>query len=131
MKRKFVLLAISILLVACWKNESPKINEIKLSDGSLIQTDFEIEETSAGEKVFIVEYRRDKKVLKEKTLEKEVLEVWSKLEAKANESGATEGIIKTRYFIGKDEQTGESVYEDFLYATEKIENGTWQIKKVN
>jgi hypothetical protein len=131
MKRIFILVMISIFLVSCWKNEAPKINEMKLSDGSIIRTDFEIKKTSAGERVFVVEYRRDKKILKEDTLEKEVLEVWSHLEAEADKSGATEGIIRARYFIEKDEKTREPVYEDFLYATEKIENGTWQIKKVN
>lgn len=126
-----VLLLLSIISVSCGKNVSPGETEIKLSDGSLIKVNLEEKETSAGEKVLIAEYRRDKRILKEETLEKEVLEVWAKLETKANETGADEGIIRAAYFIGPDEKTGESVYEDFLFATEKIENGTWQIKKVN
>lgn len=131
MKRIFIGLILFIFLVSCEKNNFGNEKEIKLSSGKTLKVLIEKKETSNNEKVFVVEYQNDERVLKEENVEKEVLEIWKKVENEANQTDSTEGIIKASYFIGKDKETNESQYEIFLFNAEKIENGTWQIEKVN
>lgn len=136
MKRKIVLLAISILIIGCSNqtfNNGEFNNEkvIKLSSGKTINVKLEIKEIEDGEKGLLVEYKNDEKIVKVKTLENEVLEIWKAVEPEANKLEVEEGVIKYSYLIGKTKDTNEPVYEEKLFSAEKIENGTWKIRKVN
>lgn len=131
MKRTFLVIILSILMTSCPGNVSVSSKEIKLSGGKIVVVNFEKKETSERQKVFVVEYERNEKILKETTVEKEVLEIWKNLDREIERSEADEGIIRAGYLIGTDEKTGKPEYELFLFNTEKTENGTWQIQKVN
>ena len=131
MKRKIIALTVSLILISCGVNGSQNVKKIKLAGGDNLDITLEVETTSAAEKVLIAEFRRDKKILKVETVDNEIQEIWKQVEAEADKKEITEGIIRAGYLIGTDEETNEPVYETLLYTTEKIENGTWQIKKVN
>ncbi len=133
MKRKIFLLAISIsiLIFGCSNQTFNKEKTIKLSSGKTIKVKLEIKDIEDGRKGLLIEYKNDEKVIKAKTLEDEVLEIWKAVEEDADKLEISEGVIKYSYLIGKTKDTNEMVYEEKLYSTEKIENGTWKIRKVN
>ncbi|MGI8670233.1 MAG: hypothetical protein ACR2J3_10375 [Aridibacter sp.] len=136
MKRKIFLLAISILILGCSNQNinNGKINNkkiVKLSSGKTIKVKLEIKEIEDGAKGLLIEYKNDEKIVKVKTLENEILEIWKVVEEDANKLELKEGVIKYSYLIGKTKDTNEPVYEEKLFSAEKIENGTWKIRKVN
>ncbi len=131
MKRIILLLTLSIVLISCSKKVSDNKKEITFSNGQKVEVNFEQKEAGKDLKVFVVEYQNESRVLKEETVEKQVLEIWKNLESEADKTDLDEAVIKTKYFIGRDEKSGEPIYEDFLFTGEKIENGTWKIRKVN
>ena len=131
MKRKIVLLVISIFIFGCSKQNLNTEKVIKLSDGKNIKVNLEIKEIEDGQKGLLIEYKNEQKVIKEKTLEDEVLEIWKAVESEAEKSEVEEGVIKYSYRIGKKKDTNEPVYDIKLFSAEKIENGTWKIRKVN
>lgn len=135
MKRKIVLLAISILLFSCsnqnFNNDFNNEKIIKLSSGKTIKVKLDIKDIEDDKKGLLIEYKNDEKIIKVKTLENEVLEIWKAVEEDVNKLDLKEGVIKYSYLIGKTKDTDEPVYEDKLFSAEKIENGTWKIRKVN
>ncbi len=131
MKRKIVLLVISIFIFGCSKQNLNNEKVIKLSDGKNIKINLEIKEIEDGQKGLLVEYKNEEKVIKENTLEDEVLEIWKAVESEAEKLEVEEGVIKYSYRIGNKKDTNEPVYEIKLFSAEKIENGTWKIRKVN
>lgn len=126
-----MLLILSFLFLSCSPNLAVNEKEIELSEGRTVRVSFEEKQTSAGEKVLVADYRNDERVIREATVDEQVVRVWSGLEEEAGRRGIREGVIRAAYLVGEDERTGEPVYEEFLFSSEKIENGTWQIKKVN
>ncbi len=131
MKGKIILLAISIFIIACSKQTFNNEKNVKLADGKTIKVLMEIKEPEEDKKGLLVEYRNDEKIIKEKTLEDEVLEIWKAVEEDADKLEITEGVVKYSYLVGKTKDTNEPVYEQKLFSAEKIENGTWKIRKVN
>jgi hypothetical protein len=131
MKRIILLLIVSIFLIGCSERETFKEKEIQLADGKIINVEVSENEIEKDIRVLSVIYQVDEKVEKEETVEKEVLEVWSKLEKEINRTELDEAVIKPRYFIGNDEKSNKPIYLDFIYNAEKTENGTWKITKVN
>lgn len=131
MKRIILLLTLSIFLISCAEKVSDNKKEITFSDGQKVEVNFEEKEVAKDLKVFVIEYQNDNRVLKEETVEKQVLEIWKNLEAEADKTNSEEAVIKAKYFVGNNGKNGEPEYEDFLFNGEKIENGTWKIRKVN
>jgi hypothetical protein len=131
MKRKILLLILSVILFSCVENDSPDKKEIKLSDGKIITVNIEEKEVSKTEKILLANFQIDERILKEETVEKHILEIWNILEKDADRRNLMEGIIQAKYFVGNEEDSDKKVYEEFLFETEKIENGTWKIRKVN
>lgn len=131
MKRIILLLILSIFLISCAEKDSFQAKEIKLSNGKEIKLELSENEVEKDIKVLSVIYQHNEKIEKEETVEKEVMEIWSKLEEEVNRTDLDEAVIKPRYFIGIDEKSKEPIYLDFLYNAEKTESGTWKITKVN
>lgn len=131
MKGKIILLTISILIFGCSNQTFNNEKNVKLADGKTIKVLMEIKEPEEDKKGLLVEYRNDEKIIKEKTLEDEVLEIWKAVEEDADKLEITEGVVKYSYLVGKTKDTNEPVYEQKLFSAEKIENGTWKIRKVN
>ena len=131
MKRIILLLILSIFVINCVKSNSEFEKQFELSDGQKVLVSIEEKEIEKGSKVLVVQFQVEERILKHETVDKHVFEIWKSLEKTADEKNLEEGIISAKYFVGKDENNEEPIYEDFVYETEKIENGTWKIRKVN
>lgn len=131
MNRIIFLLMLSLFILACQTKYENNERKIQLSNGKSFTVFFEERKINDEEKILVIEFQNDERVLKVEQVEKEVLEIWSKLEKEADKSDLTEGFIRARYFVGTDEKNNEPIYEFFIFNIEKIENGTWQIEKVN
>lgn len=131
MKRKFILLVISIFIIGCSKQNLNDQKVIKLSNGKTIRVKLEIVNIEDEKKGLLVEYKNEEKIIKEKTLESEVSEIWKTVEDDADKLEVEEGVVKYSYPVGKKKDANEIVYEIKLFSAEKIENGTWKIRKVN
>ena len=133
MKRKIRLLIVLFLMTGCAGNNleinSPEY--ISLENGKKIEVKISERETQENTKTLLVEYRTDKKNVSERKLEKEISEIWSKVKSKAEEKEIEEGVIKFEFPAEPDGHDHEQIYEIKLFSAEKIENGTWKIKKVN
>lgn len=122
---------ISIIIFGCSNSISDNEKIVKFSDGKSVKINYEIRDIEDNEKVLVVEYKNEEKVTKEKTVENQVLEIWKAVENEANKLEIEEGIIKYEYFAGENKKTKEAVFKPILFSAEKIENGTWKIRKVN
>jgi hypothetical protein len=131
MKRKIILLIICIFISGCLKTDSEKEKLVKFSNGKRATVNYEFKDVPDEKSILIVEYRNNENIIKEKTVEDEVLEIWKAMEEEADKSETEEGIIKYVYLAGKSEKTKKDVFRTLLFTTEKIENGTWKIQKVN
>lgn len=131
MKRKILLLTITIFIFGCFKEKPTNEKTVKLRNGKTIKINLEIKENEANEKVLFAEYKNLEKIIKEKTIEDEVLEIWKAVEQEADKLEIREGVIKYTYLVGKTKNTNEAVFVEKLFSAEKIENGTWKIRKVN
>ncbi len=131
MKRIFLLLILSIFVINCANNNLEIEREFTTKDGKKILVTIEEKEVRKNEKILVAEYQIDERILKEETVETHTLEIWKDMESLADEKELNDGIIKSKYLIGKDEKSNKPVYEEFLFEAEKIENGTWKIRKVN
>ncbi|REJ76387.1 MAG: hypothetical protein DWQ47_12330 [Acidobacteria bacterium] len=88
------------------------------------------EETAGGERVMIVDYKNDDLVRKETEIEKQVEEIWRSVTGEAEERGISNVVIKYR-FRDPTSDSDEEVYSGLLFEAEKIENGTWKLRRVN
>lgn len=131
MKRKIVLLVISIFIFGCSEQNLNNEKFIKLSNGKSIKINLEIKEIEDQQKGLLIEYKNEEKVIKEQTLENEVSEIWKAVKRDVEKLEVEEGVIKYSYPVGKTKETKETVYDIKLFSVEKIENGTWKIRKVN
>lgn len=132
LKRKICLLVLSIFIFSCVGNEFPmQEKSLELSNGKNTSIFIQTKDISENEKILVIEYQVDEEVIKEETIENDVLKIWKQVETIANEIEIDEAIIKSKYFIGIGEKTKKKIYKDFLFEAEKIENGTWKIRKVN
>ncbi len=133
MLRIILLITISIFIVSCVanKNDNPKF--IKLSSGKTVETFFEKHTSPETDTIFLVESSTDEKIIKEVTIEKDILEIWSELENIANEKELNEAIIKYRFVIEDLDGEGEleKHYTVKIFTAEKKENGKWKIDKIN
>jgi hypothetical protein len=131
MKRIILLLIISISTFGC--SEDPGENEklVKFSNEKTVRINFQIKPLDDRENILVVEYRNREKVIREETVENEVLKIWQAVEGTADEFEIEEGIIKYEYLAGIGKKTKKEVYKTLLFTSEKIENGTWKIRKVN
>lgn len=131
MRRIICLLAISIFIYGCSQSEKNVEKTLKLSDGKNVVVSIYENEASENEKDFVVEYQVDEETFKDEKIENDVLVIWKQIENIANMKNFEEAIIKTKYFVGIGEKSKKKKYKGFLFEAEKIENGTWKIRKVN
>ena len=134
MKGKSLLLILFLIIGSCAENktDTTATEIIKLDNGKNIELKISEKETQDDDqKTLFIEYKTKEKIIREKELEKEILEIWSKLESRAEEKDIQEGVIKFEYPAEDDGHGHEKYFEVKLFSAEKIENGTWKIKKVN
>lgn len=133
MLRIYLLIIISVFIISCAANKNENQKFIKLSSGKTVETFFEKHTSPETETVFLVESSTDEKILKEETIEKDILEIWSEVEKIADEKELNEAIIKYRFVIEDLDEKGEPEkhYIVKIFTAEKIENGKWKIDKIN
>lgn len=132
MIRKILLLILLLNVVNCSKKEISNEKLVKLSEGKVFKINFEPRKTETGENGLLVVYRSaEKRILKEKEIESDVLKIWQAVEPDAEKLEAIEGLVRYAYPVGETKDTKETVFEEKLFSAEKIENGTWKIRKVN
>jgi hypothetical protein len=133
MLRIFLLITLSIFIVSCTTNKNHNQKFIKLSSGKTVETFFEKYTSPETDTVFLVESSTDEKILKEETIERDILEIWSELEKVADEKELNEAIIKYKFVIEDLDEKGEleKHHTVKIFTAEKMENSKWKIDKIN
>ena len=101
---------------------------VRLEDGRSVTVYLE-EETFQEQKILVVDYRSDTVVRRENDVEREVNRIWETVRSAADERGYAEALIKYRQPDPDADGSGE--YAGLLFEAEKIENGSWKLRKVN
>lgn len=132
MLRIILLLILSVVLINCTtvKDKDEKI--LKLSSGKTVEVLYEKHTSPETGMVFLVECLTDEKIVKEETVEKDILEIWSEIENIADEKELDEAIIKYRFIVEDLNEKGEAHNDPtiIIFTAEKIENGKWKIDKI-
>lgn len=123
-----LILGFSILTGCAIPNDK---KTVALRDGRKVTVFFEIEETSSGDKIFVVDFKNDNRIRREITAEREVFDIWKELSGEADRLRIDEGLIHYRYSTGEMNREGKVVYELLLFSADKTETGRWAIRKVN
>ena len=124
--KKWILI-ISMLFLAC---SGPVLKkQITFSDGKAAEIEIEYEETP--ERIVHVTFKNDEKVIKEKTVFKQVEEIWKEARTEAEKENVEEGLIKYVYLSDFDEEKKKPIYKIILFEATKTESGTWTIRKVS
>lgn len=132
MGKKLILLTFSLLLAGCALFGPRNQKTVNLSSGTTAEVFFEKQLSPEKEEVLVVDYKTDLKVISEKTVERDVREIWDAVEVEADRLSIVEAVIRYRLLEGEEYENGQTVkkYTGLLFAAEKIENGTWKIDKI-
>lgn len=132
MLRIILLITLSVFLINC---AAEKINNnqksIKVSSGKTVEVLFEKHTSPETGTVFLIECSTVEKIVKEETVERDILEIWSEIEKFANETELDEAFIKYEFPVESINEKGESenISTLALFTAEKLENGKWKIDK--
>lgn len=131
MLRIIILIMLSVFLINCAAEKNTNQKSIKVSSGKTVEVLFEKHTSPETGTVFLVECSTDKKIVKEETVEKDILEIWSEIEKFANETELSEAFIKYEFVVETVNEKGESEKNSTLalFTAEKLENGKWKIDK--
>lgn len=124
-----ILVSALFFLTGCGGADGQK--QVTLRNGKKVTVHFEIEETEAGAKIFVADFKNDELVRKEVTAEREVFDIWTSLSKEADRYDAEEALIKYRYSTGSKSREGKDIYELLLFAADRAETGRWEIRRVN
>ena len=133
--RSIATFLIAFVLIGCTARESSTEMSIDLGAGrtALVYLD---EEFADGERVLVIDYKSENTV-DEDTADKVAKAIWTAAEPEADSRGFANALIKFRFPKGEmsakggEVYQGGEVYRGLLFEAEKIENGTWKLKKVN
>lgn len=132
MLRIILLIILSAFLINC---ATEKINSnqksIKVSSGKKVEVLFEKYTSPETGTIFLVECSTVEKIVKEETVEKDILEIWAEVEKIADEKELSEAIIKYKFSVETVNEKGEpeQISTLALFTAEKLENGKWKIDK--
>lgn len=128
MFRNLVLFSTILIAVSgCGTGNRSEVTA-KLGDGTEAIVYLE-EESVDGGKLLIVDYKRDKARRKEADVDNDVERIWESVRPEAEKRGFAEALIKYRQPNPDSEDSG--TYTGLLFEAERIENGTWKLKRVN
>lgn len=132
MLRITLLLLLSILVINCGIKKDEDLKNLKLSSGKTVEVLYEKHTAPETGTVFLVECSTEEKIVKDETVEKDILEIWSKVEKFANEQELDEAIIKYSFIVEDLNEKGEpeKVATVLIFSGEKMENGKWKIDKI-
>ena len=129
MRRKFLIIICCLFLLNCSAKNQAK--EITLSNGNKIKVYFERVEDKERETILSVDCRTEAVKLREDEVEKEVIEIWGLVKAEAEKLELKEAVIQYNFTAGEKNEEDKLIYHRLLYNASQIENGDWNIQKVN
>jgi hypothetical protein len=132
MLRKFLLLTLSVFITNCVVNKNEGQKSIKLSSGKTVEVLYKKHASPETGTVFSLECSTGEKIVKEETVETDVLEIWAEIEKEADETGLREAVISYKYLVENVNEKGdaEKVVTVSFFTAEKMENGKWKIDKI-
>ena len=120
-----------LLIGSCSSKEAGGSFSVKLSSGETVSYFIDVEEIG-GQKILVVDHLSIKTALSESRVEQEVHEIWKSASAEADKKSIDEALIKYRYPVSAESSDqDEKNYRGLLFEAEKLENGTWKLRKVN
>lgn len=122
------LLLITIAITGCKTLSLEDKVSVEMADGRTATVYLE-EDKTGDQRILIVDYRSDTARRKESEVEDDVQRIWQSVRPVADERGFGEALIKYRQPDPDRDQPGD--YLGLLFEAEKIENGSWKLKKVN
>ncbi|MCB1025193.1 MAG: hypothetical protein KDB79_12430 [Acidobacteria bacterium] len=131
MKRFLVIVIFVFLSLNCSRSNLGIKREIKFADGRKGEVTVEFKRDSAKKEIIDLTITKDEQVIKIAEVEKEVQQIWSQIKDEAENKDIAEGLIKYVYIADIDEKTKKPIYHILFFEAERIENGTWEITRVN
>ncbi len=128
--RRAIVAAFMFLAVACGQQTPWNEKEITFNSGEKGTIYFE-EQDIGDEKVLVIDYRSDKMPKRESEIDKLAEEIWLAAKNDADKRGFENALIKVRVPAPSPEGGSSNQFNGLLFEAEKIENGTWKLKKVN
>lgn len=128
--KKSLLTILLLFTATCSVADNTNRKTVNFSTGSSGEVYIE-EETAGVERVMVVDYRNDSPVRKEDVIEKQVAEIWKAVTGEADRRGFATVIIKYRFPAENADPADSDEYTGLLFEAERIENGTWKLRRVN
>jgi len=128
--RTFLIFVLALAAVGCSFSSDPNEREITLDGDRTVSVFIEEENVDEG-KLMVVDYLSETEAIREDKVEEEIRMIWKGVQAEADTRGITEALIKYRYPDPESAAEEPKEYRGLLFEAEKIENGTWKLRKVN
>lgn len=119
--------ALALLAVSCSYIGDSREFRVNLDDGTPV-TVFLEKENIEGQSLLVVDFLRETAAVREEEVERDVKAIWRSVEPEAEKQGFSEALIKYRF---PDPEGSGNEFRGLLFEAEKIENGTWKLRKVN
>lgn len=127
MKRTLTVFLLCFM-TCCSLSDNANTVDVKFGSGKSGKVYLE-QTTVDGERSLIVDYLNKSTVRREEETDRQAQDIFEAVRSEADRRGVETVIIKYR-FREPGKQSNEP-YAGLLYEAEKIENGTWKLKKVN
>lgn len=128
---RFISIAlIALLITACTQTASTDGTDLTLASGKKV-TVFLDEQTVDEEKVLVIDYKMEAAPRRFADIDDEAEQIWQAVKPEAEKRGLSNALLKLRVPVPEKAEDGAKKYEGLLYEAEKIENGSWKLKKVN
>jgi hypothetical protein len=128
--KKAIALALFLIVAACGLQTGSAEKNISFSSGSLGKVFLE-EQNIDGERVLVIDFKSDKVPASGSEVDKMAEEIWSGVKPDADRRGFENALMKIRTPARDSVEGNANQYNGLLFEAEKIENGTWKLKKVN
>lgn len=132
MVKIILLITLSVFFINCAAEKNSNQKTINVSSGKTIEILFETHTSPENGTVFLVECATAEKIVKEETIENDILEIWSQVEKIADNQELNEAFIKYKFEVESFNEKGEpeQISTLALFTAEKMENGKWKIDKI-
>lgn len=128
MFRSHILLSVALFaMIGCGTDSANQVR-VSLTDGTT-GTIYLEEESVDGGNILVVDYKSDRARKRESEVQDDIERIWESVRPEAEERGFEEALIKYRMPDPDSDETG--LYSGLLFEAERIENGTWKLRKVN
>lgn len=127
--RPIATFLVTLAFIGCAARETSTEMSVDLGAGKTAVVYLD-EEMAGGERVLVIDYKSENPV-DENTADAVAGAIWTSAEPEVDSRGFEDALIKLRFPSGERSEEGGQVYRGLLFAAEKVENGTWKLKKVN